>query len=82
MEVLSILLSLMALLVAILAYARTGGVKDLKDQVANLGSSLDAVRGRTADALNKLEHLVRGSEKASAPDQQDRQESCGPRPRA
>lgn len=69
MEVLSLLLSIVALVLAILAYARTGGVKDLKDQVAGLGSNIDSVRGRTADALEKVERLIRGGEKSTGTDQ-------------
>ncbi len=63
MEVLSLLFSVVALVLASLAYARTGGVKDLRDQVTNLGSNLDSVRSRTADALDRVERLVRGGEK-------------------
>jgi hypothetical protein len=69
MEVLSLLLSIVALVVAVLAYARTGGVRDLKYQVTNMGSSIETLRSRTADALDKVERLVRGSEKPRSPDQ-------------
>lgn len=72
MAVLSLLFSVVALVLASLAYARTGGVKDLRGQVTNLGSSLDSVRSRTADALDRVERLIRGGEKPGGTDQPGR----------
>ncbi len=72
MEVLTLLISVVALVVAILAYARTGGIQELRSQVSALGSStetlrtkttdtLDSLRAKMADTLDRLEGAVRGS---------------------
>lgn len=63
MEYLALFFSLIALIVAIVAYSRTGGIKEVKAQVSSLGSSVDSVREKTADAVGKVEKLIRGSEK-------------------
>lgn len=63
MEYIALVLSIIALIVAIVAYGRTGGIKEVKAQVSTLGNSVESVRERTADALGKVERLVRGSEK-------------------
>jgi len=62
-EYLALLLSIIALIVAAMAYARTGGIQEVKAQVSSLGSTVESVREKTADALGKMEKLVRGSEK-------------------
>lgn len=63
MEYVALLLSIIALVVAVLAYARTGGIREVKAQVSSLGTTVESVREKTADTLNKMEKLVRGSEK-------------------
>ena len=76
MEVLTLLIAIIALVVALVAFARTGGVQDLRHQVQTLSSSSDSMRDRTADALERLEQFVRGKERpkpggetgSSAPD--------------
>jgi hypothetical protein len=63
MEILSLVIALIALGFAVAAFRRTGGVGELKRRVQGLSSTTDSVRDRTADALNRLEHLVRGKER-------------------
>jgi len=63
LEYLALFLSIIALIVAALAYARTGGIQEVKTQVSSLGNTVESVREKTADALGKMEKLVRGSEK-------------------
>lgn len=63
MEILSLIIAVVALLIAVAAFIRTGGVRDLRRQVQALTSTTDSVRDRTADTLNRLEHLVRGKER-------------------
>lgn len=63
MEVLSLIIAVIALAIAVAAFMRTGGVRELKHQVQTLSSTTDSVRDRTADALNRLEQLVRGKER-------------------
>jgi hypothetical protein len=65
-----------ALIISILAYQRTGGTaelkrkiestispEDLKKQVESLASMTDSLRERTADALDRLERVLRKTEK-------------------
>jgi hypothetical protein len=63
MAILSFIISVIALAIAIAAFKRTGGVHELKHQVQSLSSTTESVRDRTADALNRLEHFVRGRER-------------------
>ncbi len=69
MEVLSLVISVIAIIVAIVAYQRAGGVADLRRQTENLARVGDTVtkateswRDRTADMLERLEKAVRGTE--------------------
>jgi len=76
MEFLSLILAVIALVAAILAYRRAGGVADVKKQIDHITSSVDfkksidsltaaadTLRGKTAEAIGKLEDAVRGEEK-------------------
>ena len=68
--------SIVALIVSILAYQRTGGTaelrkklqttvppEDLKKQVERLEAMTDTLREKTADALERLEKVIRKAEK-------------------
>jgi uncharacterized protein YoxC len=65
MAFLAIILSLIAIAMAYVALQRTGGLKDLKQQMDHLTSKTEDVakgaRETTADILQRLEHMVRGS---------------------
>ena len=65
MAVVAIILSLIAIGMAYVALQRTGGMKDLRQQMDPLTSKTeDAAKGAreaTADILQRLEHMVRGS---------------------
>jgi len=76
MEGITLLIAVVALIVSILAYQRTGGTMelrrqmesttsspDLKKQVDALIALTDSLRERTADALDRLEKVVRKTEK-------------------
>lgn len=63
MEALTLLIALIALGIAIVAFKRTGGIEDLRRQVEGFGGKSETARQKTADALNRLEQLVRGKEK-------------------
>jgi len=52
MAILALIISIVALIVAILAYQRTGGTADL-------ARSVDVLRDRLADALDRLERSLR-----------------------
>jgi len=76
MEGITLLIAVVALIISILAYQRTGGTADvrrqmdssesygdLKKQVESLGTMTDALREKTADALERLEKVLRRTEK-------------------
>ena len=69
MEVITLIISVIALIMAIVAYRRVGGVADLKKQtetLSDVGDSIakatDSLRDKTADVLDKMEAVVRGKE--------------------
>jgi hypothetical protein len=59
MAKLALLISLVALVVAILAYQEAGGTKDLTKKIDTLREDL---RRETADGLARLERALRGAE--------------------
>jgi hypothetical protein len=63
----SFLLSIIALIVAIIAYRRSGGSMDeMKQKVEELGITTESMRTRMADLLNSFEKKLRGEDKPSA----------------
>jgi hypothetical protein len=77
MEAITLLIAVVALVIAILAYQRTGGTAELKRQMESMTSSPDmkkqmdalvamtnSLREKTADALDRLEKVVRKTEKS------------------
>lgn len=61
---LSLIVSIIALGVAYIAYTKSGGsTEELKRKVEELGKSTETLRNKTADILEKLEKKVRGEEK-------------------
>jgi len=68
MATLALIIAVVALVIAIAAYRRTGGVVELQNHIQTLSSTTDSVRDRTADALNRLEQLVRGGKDRPKPD--------------
>jgi len=64
MEIITFLIALVALVIAIIAFQRTGGIGDLRHQVEGLSTKAETARERTADVLDRLEQLVRGKEKS------------------
>jgi len=76
MEAITLLISVVALVIAILAYQRTGGTlelkkkiesnlpsEDLKKQMEALIVMTNSLREKTADALDRLEKVIRKSDK-------------------
>jgi hypothetical protein len=55
MELLTLIIALVALVVALMAYVRTGGIARLHQQTAEM-------RSRTANLLERFEHVVRPEE--------------------
>ena len=70
MGTVTLIIAIVALIIAIVAYYRTGGVAALKKQVeglTNAGETMvskatDSLRDKTADVLGKVEDAVRGEE--------------------
>jgi len=76
MEAITLLIAVVALVLSILAYQRTGGTADarrpmdsttsstdLKKQMEALMTMTDSLREKTADALDRLEKAIRKTEK-------------------
>lgn len=72
MDVLSLIFAVVALVIAILAYQKTGGVADLRKQIDQIASSADLrksvdsltaaaekLREKTVEAIGKLEEIFR-----------------------
>ena len=79
MEGITLLIAVVALIISILAYQRTGGVTDLKQQIESATSSVDlkkqveslktatdSLREKSADALERLEKALRKTEKGDS----------------
>jgi hypothetical protein len=77
MEGITLLIAVAALIIAILAYQRTGGTldlkrkiestippEDLKKQMDTLVVMTNTLREKTADALDRLEKVIRKTEKS------------------
>jgi len=77
MDAITLLIAVVALIIAILAYQRTGGPaelirkiesgvssEDLKKQMEALAKMTDSLREKTADALDRLEKGIRKTEKS------------------
>jgi hypothetical protein len=63
----ALVIALIALLVAVLAYRETGGTRALEESVRALQGALDVARKETADALARLERAVRSPETPESP---------------
>lgn len=62
MAKLALVISLIALVVAVLAYQEAGGTRALQENVRSLQGTLDVARKETADALARLERALRNPE--------------------
>lgn len=70
MDVFTLLVAIIALVVAILAFQQTGGIHDLRRQMEDLSNKSDqaakGVRNMTADALGRLETFIQGQQAPSS----------------
>jgi len=62
MAKLALVISLIALVVAVLAYQEAGGARALQENVRSLQGALDVARKETADALARVERALRSTE--------------------
>ncbi len=67
MEAFTLLIALVALVIAVIAFQRTGGIKELRQKVDSLSPSTESVRGRTANMLDRFGQVVRGKNKTAPP---------------
>lgn len=66
MRVFTLIIAVVALVIAIIALARTGGIEDMRAKVEALGSQTEVAREKAAEALDRLERLVRGKGESKA----------------
>lgn len=69
MEAVTLLIAVAALVIAVIAFIRTGGMTDMRRQIDNVTTRTEAARDRTADVLDRLERLIRGRDKGEREDQ-------------
>lgn len=62
LAVLALLVSIAAIVIALMAYERTGADLKLRQQVDSLQQALDGARQETANALDRLEKRLRGTQ--------------------
>jgi hypothetical protein len=63
MEAVTLLIAVVALVLAVIAFIRTGGMPDMRRQIDSMSARTEAARDRTADALDRLERFIRGRDK-------------------
>lgn len=78
MEMITLLIAVVALVIAILAFQRTGGgIRDLRRQIEDLTEKSEhatkGARDKTADALSRLETFIRGQQKPTPTKQETRE---------
>jgi hypothetical protein len=67
---LSLIISIIALAIAYLAYTKSGGsIEELKRKVEDLGVITETLRNKTADILESLEKKIRVVEDKKSSDQ-------------
>ncbi len=69
MSLLALIIAVVALVIAVLAYQKAGGIRDLQEQAEALRFVADNLREKTADALDKLEKSLRKSEEKREADE-------------
>ena len=66
MNYVALFISIIALIVAYIAYQRSGGSLDeMKNKIEELGITTEGLRAKTADLLNTIEKKLRGEDKPS-----------------
>jgi hypothetical protein len=83
MEAFTLLIALVALVIAVIAFQRTGGLKELRQAVENLSPRTEGVRDRTANMLDRFGQVVRGKNKTDPPPnpEPDKEPGTDPRPK-
>jgi len=60
---LTFIIAVVALVLAIVAFRRTGGMTDVKSEVDSLDAVTESLREKTADVLGKMEKGLRKTDK-------------------
>ncbi|MFH1624012.1 MAG: hypothetical protein ABID54_02510 [Pseudomonadota bacterium] len=71
MSVLALIIAIVALFLAIISFKRTGGIKELQDQVNSFDSIASSLRDKTASALQKMEKALRRTDKEGKPEKKE-----------
>ena len=71
MSALTLIISIIALVLAIVSFKRTGGMQDLKNQINSLESIMGPLREKTANALEKMEKALRKTGKGEKPEKKE-----------
>lgn len=72
MSILSLIISIIALIFAYKAYQLSGGTADeLKTKIDDLGLSTENLRKKSADAVNRFEKILRGEKKVAAESEEE-----------
>ncbi len=80
MEAITLLIALLALVIAVIAFQRTGGIRELRQEVETLSSKSESVRDRTANVLDRFGQAVRGKNKTAPPPSQEPDKEPGTNP--
>ncbi len=80
MEAITLLIALLALVIAVIAFQRTGGIRELRQKVETLSSRSESVRDRTANVLDRFGQVVRGNNKTAPPPKQESDKEPGTNP--
>lgn len=59
MSALAFLIAILALVIAVAAYRRTGGMKEVNERLEALSANVGPLREKAADKLEKLSEAVR-----------------------
>jgi len=68
MRFITFMIAVLALVIALVAFQRTGGIKDLRRQVETLASKTGSVSDQIANMLDRFERLIRGKDKPAPPE--------------
>ena len=83
MEAFTLLIALVALVIAVIAFQRTGGIRELRQEVETLSSRSESMRERTANMLDRFEKVVRGKKPTAPPasPEPDKEPDTNPSPK-
>jgi len=71
MKVITFMIAVLALVIALVAFQRTGGIEDLRHQVETLASKTETVRDQIANIFDRFERLIRGNDKPASPERSE-----------